>query len=91
MRIIYGAEMLFQDLLFLSELHRRKRSSAFKTKQNQIYSSPTNSLTHEGTEAHAFQNGKHQFYIYINCMYLEEFLYLGLYVLCSPQLFFLWE
>lgn len=61
-----------------------------QTEQNQIYSSPTNSLTHEGTEAHAFQNGKHEFYIYINYMYLEEFLYLSLYVLCSPQLFFLW-
>lgn len=88
MRIIYGAEMLFQDLLFLSERHRRKRSSAFKTDRTEP---DLHSLTHEGTEAHAFQNGKHEFYIYINHTYLEEFLYLGLYVLCSPQLFFLWE
>lgn len=84
MRIIYGAEMLFQDLLFLSERHRRKRSSAFKTDRTEP---DLHSLTHEGTEAHAFQNGKHEFYIYINYMYSEEFLYLSLLTVFSTVIF----
>lgn len=62
---VYGAEMLFQDLPFLSGLRRRKRSQvpSNQTERNQMYSSRTNSLTHKATEAHAFQNGKHEFYI----------------------------
>lgn len=65
MRSVYGAEMLFQELVFLRGLHSRKRSqlSSRQADRREADLQLTYQLSNPRTGALAYQTSKLQFYI----------------------------